>query len=97
MTSEAMGWVVRMPLNARPPKQPGETMLVSLEQTISGNTGRPEKGPHVCGRAEVLHDGRVRLEMVDTNAGRTAASMIKDDLLDVVLWGGTVRLRIHEE
>jgi hypothetical protein len=34
---------------------------------------------------------------VKTNAGRDAKAMIRDDLLDVALWQGTVRLRVQHE
>lgn len=54
-------------------------------------------GPHVCGGAEVLADGRLRVTVNDTLAGRHAIAMIRDDVLDVVLWKGTVRLRVHNE
>lgn len=66
---------------------------MSLEQTISGMSGHAEKGPHRAGPAEVLPDGRLRISIIDTNAGRHAIGMLKDDLLDVVLWNGIVRLR----
>jgi hypothetical protein len=70
---------------------------VSLEQTIFDHTGHHDYGPHPCGKAEVLPDGRLFVSIVDTNAGRTAAAMLKVDLLDAVLWDGSVRLRVHDE
>ena len=68
-------------------------MPVSLEETISGPSGHPEKGPHRAGTAEVLPDGRLGISIIDTNAGRHAIGMLRDDMIDVVLWQGSVRLR----
>jgi hypothetical protein len=96
-TADLAEWFVRMPINPRPPQKAGETMRVSLEQEVYRAGHRDGSPPHVCGTAEVLSDGRLRLSFIDTDAGRTAAAMIKDDLLDVVLWNGTVRLRVHNE
>ena len=84
---------VVMPVNPRPPLRAGEVLRVSLDQTIADHTGHDEKGPHPCGKAEVLPDGRLLISILDTNAGRHAIGMLRDDMLDVVLSGGTVRLR----
>ena len=81
------------PINPRKPSKEGEVLPVSLEQTISGLSGHPDKGPHPAGKAEILPDGRLRISIVDTNAGRHAAAMLRDDMIDVVLWQGSVRLR----
>ena len=72
-------------------------MRVVLEQTIVGLGGHDAKGPHPSGKAEVMADGRLRISILDTEAGRHAIAMLHDDLLDVVLWNGTVRLRVHDE
>jgi hypothetical protein len=66
---------------------------VKLEQTILGMDGRSEQGPHLVGRAEVLPDRRLRIRIPNTNAGRHAIGFLQDDLLDVVLEEGSVRLR----
>jgi hypothetical protein len=85
-------FVVR-PINPRPPQRAGEALPVSLDQTILDHTGHDDKGPHPCGKAEVLPDGRLRISILHTNAGRQAIGMLEDDLLEVVLWSGSVRLR----
>ncbi|HSL24658.1 MAG TPA: hypothetical protein VLA54_00130, partial [Acidimicrobiia bacterium] len=46
-----------------------------------------------CGRATVLADGRLSIALLDTAGGRWAAGLLADDLVDVVLWQGTVGLR----
>ena len=84
------------PINPRPPQRAGEVLPVSLEQTIFDHTGHDDAGPHASGKAEVLPDGRLRISIIDTNAGRHAIAMLKDDLLDAVLWKGTVRLRVQD-
>lgn len=82
------------PINPRKPLREGEVLPVSLEQEVTGLTGHPEKPPHPAGKAEVLPDGRLRISIIDTVAGRHAIAMLQDDLLDVVLWKNTVRLRV---
>lgn len=81
------------PINPRPPVRAGEVLRVVLEQEISGLSGHLEKGPHVSGKAEVLADGRLLISILDTNAGRHAIGLLRDDLLDVVIDAGRVRLR----
>lgn len=81
------------PLNSRPPKSAGEKLPVALELTITGHTGHDERGPHPIGRAEVLADGRLRIAIADTLAGRHAIAMLNEEMLDVVLEPGSVRLR----
>ena len=82
------------PINPRKPLRAGEVLPVSLEQTISGFSGHHEKGPHPVGRAETLPNGKLRISITDTNAGRHAIAMLADDLLDTVHWKGTARLRV---
>ena len=85
------------PINPRPPLRAGEVLRVSLEQTILDRFGHNDIGPHPAGKAEVLPDGRLRISILDTDAGRSAIGMLNDDLLDAVLWKNTVRLRVHDE
>ena len=79
----------------QPPQtfEAGGGVAVSLEQTISGISGRPEKGPYPAGKAEIIPDGRLRISIIDSNAGRHAAGLIRDDMIDVMLWQGSVGLR----
>ncbi len=60
-------------------------------------TAMTPKGRHPSGKAEVLADGRLRITILDTAAGRHAIAMLRDDLLDAVLVNGTVRLRVYDE
>ena len=83
------------PINPRLPKRAGEVLRVSLEQTITDHVGDAAKGPHPAGKAEVLPDGRLRISIIDTLAGRHAISMLQADLLDVVLVKDIVRLRVE--
>ena len=85
------------PTNPRPPQGAGEVLRVSLEQTILDHTGRDDKGPHPVGKAEILSDGRLRIAIIDTAAGRHAAAMLRDDMIDVVHSKGSVRLRVSDE
>jgi hypothetical protein len=81
------------PANPRLPRRNGEVLGVALDQTIAGHSGGDDKGPHPCGKAEVLADGRLRISTLHTNAGRHAIAMLEDDMLDVVLVADRVRLR----
>ena len=66
---------------------------VVLELTIQDHGGHDDRGPHPCGKAEVLPDGQLRITIADTLAGRDALSMLSDDMIDVVFEKGSVRLR----
>ena len=60
------------PINPRPPMKVGEALRVPLDQTIVGLGGHDDEGPHPIGKAEVLSDGRLRISIMDTLAGRHA-------------------------
>lgn len=81
------------PVNPRPPARAGEVLPVFLEQSVT-IYGHTSAGPHRTGNALVLPDGRLEVTILDTNAGRHAIAMIRDDLVDAVHWKGSVRLRV---
>ena len=81
------------PINPRPPLREGDVLPVFLEHTIHDHNDYDSKGPHRSGKAEILADGRLRISIIDTAAGRHAIGVLNDHLVDVVLWEGTVRLR----
>lgn len=85
--------IVVTPVNPRKPLREGEVLPVSLEQTINDHTGHPRAGPHPVGKATVLRDGKLSITLIATLAGRDAAALLADDVLDAVLFEGKVRLR----
>ena len=55
--------------------------------------GRPL---HTVGFAEVYRGGRALLKLTDnTEAGRVAAELLREDCLDVVFWGSKPTLRLR--
>jgi hypothetical protein len=84
------------PINPRPPVKEKEVLPVMLEQMVIDHVGSREPGPHSCGKAEVLSDGRLLVTLVNIEAGRAAEGLMRVDALDAVHWQGTVRLRVQE-
>jgi hypothetical protein len=71
----------------------GQRLRLMLDQPIvDQTTHRLRPGPHVSGWVEKLAPDRVRIRLVPTEAGRTAAALLEDQLLDVVLERDSVRL-----
>ena len=75
------------------PSKVGETLKVFLDLSVMDHTGRSDPGPHPVGKAMLLPGGDLSVELVDTAAGRDAVALLRDDLVDVTLSQGTVRLR----
>jgi hypothetical protein len=69
--------------------RPGTKLRVHLEQNVDG---RPL---HAVGSAEVFEGGLALLKLIDTEAGRTAAELLREDCLDVVFWGSKPTLRLR--
>ena len=69
--------------------RPGTRLRVQLEQNVGG---RPL---HAVGWAEVYRCGRTLLKLTDTEAGRVAAELLREDCLDAVLWGSKPTLRLR--
>ena len=69
--------------------RPGTRLRVQLEQNVGG---RPL---HTVGWAEVYRGGRTLLKLTDTEAGRVAAELLREDCLDAVLWGSQPTLRLR--
>lgn len=85
------------PVNPRRPQKEGETLPLLLETEVTDEVGRRLAGPHACGRAEILSDGRVAITPSRSAAGRTAQALLADDIIDAVLWNGSLRLRVFDE
>jgi hypothetical protein len=47
------------------------------------------------GSAEVFEGGLALLKLIDTEAGRTAAELLREDCLDAVFWGSKPTLRLR--
>jgi hypothetical protein len=58
--------------------RPGTRLRVQLEQNLDG---RPL---HPVGYAEVFQGGLALLKLTDTEAGRIAAELLREDCLDAV-------------
>ena len=69
--------------------QPGSKLYVQLEQNVDG---RPI---HPVGHATVYEGGRAVVRLADTQEGRVAAELLREDCLDAVLWGSQPRLRLR--
>jgi hypothetical protein len=64
----------------------GARLRIELAQMINDRTGRPLPGPHIAGWVERPTPGGMRVRLlVSTEAGRTAAALLEEELLDVVL------------
>jgi hypothetical protein len=59
--------------------------LIYLEQIVSDGVGGWKPAPHPVGWVERRTPGGVRVRLVDTEAGRTGAALLEDELLDVAL------------
>ena len=69
--------------------RPGTKLRVQLEQNVHG---RPL---HTVGSAEIYQGGRALLRLTDTQEGRVAAELLREDCLDVQLWGSQPTLRLR--
>jgi hypothetical protein len=69
--------------------RPGTKLRVQLEQNVHG---RPL---HAVGEATVYGGGRALLSLIDTEEGRVAAELLREDCLDAVLWGSQPTLRLR--
>ena len=69
--------------------RPGTKLRVQLEQYVHG------RSLHTVGSAEVYEGGRALLKLIDTQAGRDAAELLREDCLDAVLWGSQPTLRLR--
>jgi hypothetical protein len=47
------------------------------------------------GYAEVFEGGLALLKLTDTEAGRIAADLLREDCLDAVFWGSKPTLRLR--
>ncbi len=72
----------------------GRRLRLMLEQDVYDGV-RWRAGRHIVGCAERLTPAEMRIRLVDTEAGRMAAALLEEDLLDVELsrdYPPTVRL-----
>jgi hypothetical protein len=70
--------------------KPGTKLHVTLEQLIDG---RPLHG---VGRATVYPGNQVCVRLPEgSEAGRTAAEMLREGLVDAVYWGSAPTLRLR--
>jgi hypothetical protein len=64
----------------------GARLRIMLDQPIvDRTTHRLRPGPHIAGYVERLGPDHVKIRLMPTEAGRTAAALVEDQLLDVVL------------
>jgi hypothetical protein len=47
------------------------------------------------GEATIYRGGAALVRLVDTEAGRTAAELLREDCLDAVFWGSKPTLRLR--
>jgi hypothetical protein len=87
MTKTKLIYWVR-PVGPQAPR-PGSKLVVQLQQNMHG---RPL---HTVGRAEIHEGGWALLKLTDTQEGRVAAELLREDCLDVVLWGSQPTLRLR--
>jgi len=69
--------------------RPGTRLRVQLQQNMHG---RPL---HNVGSAEIHEGGRALLKLADTQEGRVAVELLREDCLDAVLWGSKPTLRLR--
>jgi hypothetical protein len=83
-------WV--RPKGPAPP--PGTTKIrVQLAQNVDG---RPHgRWLHTVGEATIYRGGAALLKLIDTEAGRVAAEMVREDMIDAVFWGSRPTLRLR--
>jgi hypothetical protein len=83
-----IAWV--QPKGPQSPK-PGTTLHVVLEQIVDG---RPL---HSVGRATVYDNNQVCVRLPEgSEAGRVAAEMLREGLVDATYWGSAPTLRLRE-
>jgi hypothetical protein len=49
---------------------------------------------HTVGSAEI-HGGQALLKLADTEEGRVAAELLREDMIDAVFWGSQPTLRLR--
>ena len=47
------------------------------------------------GEATIYRGGVALLKLIDTEAGRVAAEMVREDMIDAVFWGSKPTLRLR--
>ena len=85
MTKTKLIWVR---LKGHQTPRPGAKLRVQLEQNVDG---RPL---HPVGYGEGL-SGRALLRLIDTKEGRSAAELVREDMIDAVFWGSKPTLRLR--
>jgi hypothetical protein len=85
------------PVNPRP-LEVGTMLKVELYQAVADLSGHyGELRPHVVGQAEVVKDGTLKLSLSTISAaGREAAALLEDGVVDVVLWGSQPVIRLTQ-
>ena len=82
-------WV--RPKGPAPP--PGTKLRVQLAQNVDG---RPHgRWLHTVGEATIYRGGAALLKLIDTEAGRVAAEMVREDMIDALIWGSKPTLRLR--
>jgi hypothetical protein len=67
----------------------GNRHLLMLEELVSDGFGGWKAGPHTVGWVERPTPGEMRVRLLDTTeAGRTAAALLEEEIIDVVLSRG---------
>jgi hypothetical protein len=71
----------------------GTKVKVQLAQSVNDLPhGRPL---YTVGEATVYVGGAVLVRLIDTEAGRTAAELLREDMIDAVFWGSKPTLRLR--
>ena len=76
-----------------PAPPPGTRIKVQLAQNVGGDLRH--RSLHTVGQAEVYRGDAVLVRLVDTEAGRVAAELLREDMIDAVFWGSTPTLRLR--
>jgi hypothetical protein len=67
----------------------GHRHRLVLEELVSDGFGHWKAGPHTVGWVERPTPGEMRVRLLDsTEAGRTAAALLEEEIIDVVLSRG---------
>jgi hypothetical protein len=69
--------------------RPGTKLRVQLQQNMHG------RSLDTVGLAEIHRGGRALLKIPDTQEGRVAVELLREDCLDAVLWGSQPTLRLR--
>lgn len=70
--------------------RPGTKLRVQLEQDVDG---RPL---HTVGTAEIFRGGHALLTLTQASAaGRVAAELLREDMIDAVFWASKPTLRLR--